>query len=51
MKGQLAEYLQNLNFISSSDPKSPAFNVNSSNRILVKAIVCAGLYPNVAIVK
>ncbi|KAF4518531.1 hypothetical protein B566_EDAN004275 [Ephemera danica] len=43
MKGQLAEYLENLNFISTTNPKSPEFNINSHNRSLVKAIVCSGL--------
>jgi ATP-dependent RNA helicase DHX36 len=51
MKVQFAEHLKEMNFISTTDPKDEEFNINSSNRSLVKAIVCAGLYPNVAIVK
>jgi len=48
MKKQFAGLLYNTGFLSSSDPKHPAANVNSGNLKLVKAVLCAGLYPNVA---
>lgn len=49
MKQQFAEYLYEMNFIKTRDIKSLDSNCNSENFSLVKAIVCAGLYPNVAI--
>jgi ATP-dependent RNA helicase DHX36 len=51
MKVQFAEYLYEMNFLSSKDPKAEAANINAKNLSLVKAIICAGLYPNVAIVR
>ena len=48
MKGQFAGLLYDTGFVPSSDPKHPAANVNSDNMKLVKAVLCAGLYPNVA---
>ncbi|XP_059476225.1 ATP-dependent DNA/RNA helicase DHX36 [Neocloeon triangulifer] len=49
MKSHLAEHLQKMKFVSSSDPKDPDFNIYSKNYALVKAVVSAGLYPNIAI--
>jgi ATP-dependent RNA helicase DHX36 len=40
-----------MNFLSSRNPKAEDSNINSNNMSLVKAIICAGLYPNVAIVR
>lgn len=51
LKKQFAHYLQDMKFLDSSNYKDPAANRNSNNVALVKAIVCAGLYPNVAVVK
>lgn len=51
MKKQLAEYLREMNFISNSNFKSEEWNVNSDNEALVKAVIAAGLFPNVAIMK
>lgn len=51
MKKQFARDLQSMNFLESNDPKHPNSNVNSRNVSLIKAIVCSGLYPNVAMVK
>ncbi|XP_067658933.1 ATP-dependent DNA/RNA helicase DHX36-like [Haliotis asinina] len=48
MKGQLAQLLLELGFIKNKNPKDLAANVNSNNYGLVKAVLCAGLYPNVA---
>ncbi|KAK6183551.1 hypothetical protein SNE40_011010 [Patella caerulea] len=48
MKKQLAKLLQEVGFTTSSDPTDPTANLHSSNLSLVKAVVCAGLYPNVA---
>jgi len=38
MKKQFAGLLYNTGFLSSSDPKHPAANVNSGNMKLVKAV-------------
>nr|CAD7589117.1 unnamed protein product [Timema genevievae] len=51
MKEQFARYLYDMNFLSEQDVKAPTANVNSNNLSLVKAIICAGLYPNIAIIK
>ncbi|KAK6626795.1 hypothetical protein RUM44_009272 [Polyplax serrata] len=51
MKRQFAKHLKCMNFIVSDDPKHPKSNINSNNVSLVKAIVCSGLYPNVAMIK
>lgn len=51
MKTQLAEHLQKMKFVSTADPKDPEFNVHSNNYALVKAVVSAGLYPNIAVLK
>lgn len=49
LKGQLAEHLYKLKFTHSCDPKDPSYNRNSCNVPVLKAIICGGLYPNVAI--
>ncbi|XP_063227426.1 ATP-dependent DNA/RNA helicase DHX36-like isoform X2 [Bacillus rossius redtenbacheri] len=51
MKGQFAQYLYEMNFLESKDFKFEGANVNSDNVALVNAIICAGLYPNIAIFK
>ncbi|XP_061136394.1 ATP-dependent DNA/RNA helicase DHX36 isoform X2 [Syngnathus typhle] len=51
MKGQFAEHLQNAGFVSSKDPKDPNSNVNSDNEKLIKAVIVAGLYPKVAMIR
>jgi ATP-dependent RNA helicase DHX36 len=51
MKKQFMEYLHEMNFVPDSNPKSLECNRNSHNMSLIKAIICAGLYPNVAISK
>lgn len=51
MKGQFAQHLCEMNFLASSNPKDPRSNVNSKNIRLLKAIICSGLYPNVAMIK
>ena len=48
MKVQFAGLLHDIGFIDSPDPSCPSANVNSHNHKLVKAVLCAGLYPNVA---
>jgi ATP-dependent RNA helicase DHX36 len=48
MKDQFAEHLKRLRFVASADCKAPESNRNSGNEDLVRAIICAGLYPNVA---
>ena len=47
MKKQFAGLLYDTGFISSSYSKEEAANENSNNMKLVKAVLCAGLYPNV----
>ncbi|XP_077146831.1 ATP-dependent DNA/RNA helicase DHX36 [Ranitomeya variabilis] len=48
MKGQFAEHLLGAGFVSSRSPKDPKSNINSDNEKLIKAVICAGLYPKVA---
>ncbi|KAF5296429.1 hypothetical protein FQR65_LT01416 [Abscondita terminalis] len=47
LKVQFMDYLHETEFVDTKDPKDKKFNINSNNVILVKAIICAGLYPNV----
>lgn len=49
VKQQFAGYLCDMNFLSNANPKDVECNRNSDNISLIKAIVCAGLYPNVTI--
>lgn len=51
MKEQFMSHLFELEFVKSVDPASKEHNFNSKNISLVKAIICAGLYPNVAIIE
>ncbi|XP_046674057.1 ATP-dependent DNA/RNA helicase DHX36-like isoform X2 [Homalodisca vitripennis] len=51
MKKQFAHHLHDMRFLSTSYVKDRESNRNSHNIGLIKAIICAGLYPNVAIVK
>ncbi|KAJ3591219.1 hypothetical protein NHX12_009165 [Muraenolepis orangiensis] len=51
MKGQFAEHLMRVGFIASKDPKDPKANVNSGNEKLMKAVIVAGLYPKVAMIR
>ncbi|XP_048776518.2 ATP-dependent DNA/RNA helicase DHX36-like isoform X2 [Ostrea edulis] len=48
MKKQFAELLCDIGFVNSPDPNSRLSNVHSDNENLVTAVLCAGLYPNVA---
>jgi len=48
MKGQLARHLYNKKFLRSDNFLADQANVNSNNESLVRAIICSGLYPNVA---
>ncbi|KAG7209519.1 hypothetical protein KM043_015604 [Ampulex compressa] len=50
MKKQFAQYLCNMKFLDTQDPSDPSVNRNSHNTALIKAIVCAGLYPNIAVI-
>lgn len=51
MKTQFAQYLYDMKFLDSEDPSHMNSNINSDNIPLIKAIVCAGLYPNIAVVR
>ncbi|XP_063227825.1 ATP-dependent DNA/RNA helicase DHX36-like isoform X2 [Bacillus rossius redtenbacheri] len=51
MKQQFAKYMHDMNFLTSDNVKDPNGNLNSDNIGLVKAIICSGLYPNVAIIR
>ncbi|KAM4566225.1 ATP-dependent DNA/RNA helicase DHX36 [Odontesthes bonariensis] len=51
MKGQFAEHLMHAGFVSSKDPKDPKSNINSDNEKLIKAVIVAGLYPKVAMIR
>ncbi|KAK3750637.1 hypothetical protein QZH41_012824, partial [Actinostola sp. cb2023] len=47
MKVQFSRLLCDIGFLDYSNPKISAANHNSDNLKLVKAVLCAGLYPNV----
>ena len=47
MKGQFTGLLYETGFVPSSNPKHRSANINSDNMKLVRAVLCAGLYPNV----
>ncbi|KAM3875184.1 ATP-dependent DNA/RNA helicase DHX36 [Diretmus argenteus] len=51
MKSQFAEHLMWAGFVSSKDPKDPKSNVNSEKELLMKAVIVAGLYPKVAMIR
>ena len=48
MKRQFCGLLFDTGFIHSSNPDNDEANYNSGNTKLLKAVLCAGLYPNVA---
>ena len=48
MKNQFAEHLFNSKFIRSKDTKYSESNRNSNNQALIRSVISAGLYPNVA---
>ncbi|XP_015173793.1 PREDICTED: ATP-dependent RNA helicase DHX36 isoform X2 [Polistes dominula] len=48
MKRQFAQHLCEMKFLNSVDPLAQDANRNSNNIALIKAIVCVGLYPNIA---
>ncbi|XP_028418873.1 uncharacterized protein LOC114544422 [Dendronephthya gigantea] len=47
MKTQFAEHLCSIGFISTAEPNQEKANYNSNNKSLIKAVLCAGFYPNV----
>lgn len=51
MKSEFARHLYEMKFLDSEDPNDTNANRNSDNIGLIKAIVCAGLYPNIAVVR
>ncbi|XP_026827375.1 ATP-dependent DNA/RNA helicase DHX36 [Ooceraea biroi] len=51
MKNQFAQYLHEMKFLDSDNPSDRNANKNSDNIALIKTIVCAGLYPNIAVVR
>lgn len=51
MKRQFACYLHEMKFLANDNPNDPSANINKHNKSLIKAIVCAGLYPNIAVIK
>eukprot|EP00794_Sanderia_malayensis_P015883 gene15883-17483_t len=48
MKSQFARLLHEIGFLSSPDCCDKEANIHSDNTKLFKAVICAGLYPNVA---
>lgn len=48
MKKQFAELLYNIGFVNSLDPRNKVANIHSDNENLITAVICAGLYPNIA---
>ncbi|KZC09687.1 PREDICTED: ATP-dependent RNA helicase DHX36 [Dufourea novaeangliae] len=51
MKTQFAQHLYQMKFLETANSNERNANRNSDNDALVKAIVCAGLYPNVAVIR
>ncbi|XP_038057794.1 ATP-dependent DNA/RNA helicase DHX36-like [Patiria miniata] len=51
MKTQFCEHLASIGFVEGKSSKQRSANRNSGNRQLIKAILCSGLYPNVAQVR
>jgi ATP-dependent RNA helicase DHX36 len=51
MMGQFAKELYDMKFLTSSHIDSEDSNRFSNNIALIKAVICAGLFPNVAIIK
>ena len=51
MKKQFAEQLYDKHFLNSTNVFDRESNRNSDNEALVRAVICAGLYPNVAKLK
>lgn len=50
MKAQFMRILSGMNFVPDVESWSPSYNHNSNNLALVKAIVGAGLFPNIALI-
>lgn len=48
---QFLGFLYEKKFVDSLDPESPDLNINSNNMAVVRAVITAGLYPNVCCVK
>jgi len=48
MKCQFARHLHEIGFIDKPYPNCRQSNIHSGNIKLIKAVICAGLYPNVA---
>ncbi|GLH02661.1 ATP-dependent RNA helicase DHX8 [Gryllus bimaculatus] len=51
LKIEFAEYLHEMGFLKTKNSKDESANTNSENFSVLKAVICAGLYPNVAIVE
>ena len=51
MKGQFCDLLYNARFLPSNNISDQRSNRNSSNKKLLKALICAGLFPNIAYVR
>ncbi|XP_017788044.1 PREDICTED: ATP-dependent RNA helicase DHX36-like [Habropoda laboriosa] len=51
MKSQFAQHLCKMKFMETDNPSDINANKNSKNATLVKAIVCAVMYPNIAVVR
>lgn len=48
MRQQFAQYLVELNFIDTQNIKAQKLNTYSDNRRVLQAVICGGLYPNIA---
>lgn len=51
LKHQFSQYLCEMGFLKDTNFKNKSLNLNSNNIAMVKAVICSGLYPNVAIIK
>lgn len=51
LKKEFMDNLHQLGFVPNSKPNSKECNCNSENVDLIRAVICAGLYPNLAITR
>ena len=51
MMGQFAKELYGMKFLTNSNFSSKESNQFATNVALIRAVICAGLFPNVAIIR
>jgi ATP-dependent RNA helicase DHX36 len=50
-KSLFSQYLMDMGFLNSTNYRQKNLNMNSDNIALIKAVICSGLYPNVAVIQ